>query len=270
MLKLYFLVIALALTGCTSLEYERGEYHTLRGANFYQEGKTGKALREYKLALKKNQSDDVALREIALIYFERKKYDVAMEYYEKVLELDAKDHQALKNLAYIFYLQNNNEKAREYLNRILEEHRDSFVLKVEGLILVKENRKNEAHIKFKEAIKVATNYDRNLFDLIYENLEALSRKNEFKKVMDDSVEKFCKDRKFILYYHKIIGDEFNDWIGVSKAVKSYLVYNREDQEIYNLLAYSYERIANLSKFGLTQQIIEKKFKKSKEDGVVKK
>jgi tetratricopeptide (TPR) repeat protein len=192
-----------------------------------------------------------------------------MEYYEEILKLDSKDHQALKNLAYIFYLKDDNDKARKYLDRILEEHRDSFVSKIEGLILVKENQREKAHEKFREAIQLATAYDKNLFELTYGNLEVLSKKDEFKKVMDESVEKFSRDKKFIIYHRKIIGDEFNDWSRVSRAVGSYLVYNRGDKEMYDLLAYSYKRIADLNKLGLTQEIIEKKFKKSKEDGVVK-
>lgn len=247
MLKEGILLTLIAAAGCTSLERSsteksREEYYVLRGANFHRDGDRLAALREYEKALQKNSKNLTPLKEIALIYSELGEHKKAIEYYQKTLKLDSKDQVSIKNLAYIHYLQGDTEKSKEYLQKISRDKLDEFALKIEGYLYFKDKQYEKSYEKFLETNKYSTVFDAEYYKIFSENLKFLSKEKELEKLLEKDYEKFFKDREFIILYCKTLGENFNKWEKANKALRNYLINMDTDHELYQLLAYTYDRL----------------------------
>lgn len=264
MLKEGILLGLFVLGGCTSLKSnggkDRGEYYVLRGANFKKAGDNDKALKEYEKALIKNSRSEIALKEIALIHGERGDYTRAAEYYRRVLKVNPEEQSALKNLAYIAYRDDDEKKSREYLDRISKENRDEFVLKVEGGLQFRKNNHREAYEIFGEALEKDIHYDKFFYEMVRENLEILSKGEEFKNILEKSSGKFYQNRDFVIYYSGVMGGDFNSWDKVNRTLKNYLIKNSADDEIYYLLAHSYHGMGDRARAILTLKMFSEKFR----------
>ena len=103
----------------------------LKGANLYSLGKKSEALEIYEEILKINSKNSVALREKAIIEGQLGNIAQAERDLNRALALNPKDNLTLKNLGYLNFEKKDYLKSSKYLNSVSKDFmndQDSFIL----------------------------------------------------------------------------------------------------------------------------------------------
>ncbi|MGL5000881.1 MAG: tetratricopeptide repeat protein, partial [Cetobacterium sp.] len=110
------------------------KYLLLKGANLYSSGKISEALSIYEEILKINNKNIDALREKSVIEYKLGNIDNAEKDLIQVLTMNSKDNLALKNLGYLNFNKKNYNKSLEYLKHVSLDSRDDRYYFILGYI----------------------------------------------------------------------------------------------------------------------------------------
>jgi tetratricopeptide (TPR) repeat protein len=109
----------------------------------------------YEKALEIDPHFTGALRNIGIIYFLKKDYDLAKEYLNKALKLNPKDSASLNNFAQILVSEHQLDKGIEYFDRALEfEPYDAKIFFNKGRALMRRRRDEEALEAFQKSMEL--------------------------------------------------------------------------------------------------------------------
>lgn len=213
------------------------KYLLLKGANLYSLGKKSEALLVYQEILKINDKNSVALREKAVIEGQLGNIKQAEKDFSKALTLNPEDNLTLKNLAYLNFEKKNYNKSSEYLKRVskdLKSDQDYFIL---GYIeFLNGNYLNS--LKYYELVKDEEIFNSNLFFDSY--LKSLERTDIIKNDTYIKIEKKIKYNKSnTIKLSKFYSVFLNKNDFSERVLKNYLTYNEIDADIINGLAEIY-------------------------------
>lgn len=209
------------------------KYLLLKGANLYSLGKKSEALSVYEEVLKINNENSVALREKAVIEGQLGNMKQAEKDFSDALLLNPRDNLTLKNLAYLNFEKKNYNKSLEYLGRVpmdLKSDQDYFIL---GYIeFLNGNYLNS--LKYYELISDEEIFNSNLFFDSY--LDSLKHVDNLKKDvylrLEDKI-KYNKSStvKLSNFYSMFLKrDDLSE-----RVLKNYLTYNEVDRDVVNEL-----------------------------------
>ena len=209
------------------------KYLLLKGANLYSLGKKSEALLVYQEILKINNKNSVALREKAVIEGQLGNLNQAEQDFSKALVLNPKDNLTLKNLAYLNFEKKNYNKSLEYLRRVskdLKSDQDYFIL---GYIeFLNGNYLNS--LKYYEYVKDEDIFNSDLFfDSYLNNLKQIDslKKDAYIKIEDKIKNSKSSTIKLSNFYNTFLNrSDFSE-----RVLKNYLTYNEVDRDIVNKL-----------------------------------
>ncbi|MGL4652937.1 tetratricopeptide repeat protein [Cetobacterium sp.] len=213
------------------------KYLLLKGANLYSLGKKSAALSTYEEILRINSKNSEALREKAIIEGQLGNKTQAEKDLTKALSLDPKDNLTLKNLGYLNFEKKNYKKSLEYLNKVSLDFRDDQDYFILGYIeFLNGNYLNS--LKYYEGVKDEDIFNNDLFfDSYLNNLEKIDTLNGdiFFKIED----KIKKNKFNTIKLSKFYSNSLNRDDLSERVLKSYLTYNKVDQDIINKLVKLY-------------------------------
>ncbi|MDX8336241.1 MULTISPECIES: tetratricopeptide repeat protein [Cetobacterium] len=218
------------------------KYLLLKGANLYSLNKKSEALKVYQQVLKLNKQNQIALREKAIIEAQLGNINQAEKDLELALKIDSTDNLILKNLAYLNFEKKNYNKSSEYLNRISLDFRNDQDYYILGYIeFINKNYVNS--LKYYEYVNSEEIFNKTLFFESYlKNLKQLkiTSENSYLKLEDKIKYNKKNTIKLVEYYEtNFINTNFSE-----RVLKNYLVYNEVDIDIINKLASIYDKNGN--------------------------
>lgn len=242
MKKNFFVLLTLIfITACTNNRHttknlDREEYYILRGINLSQEGKNLEALQEFEQAYRKNTENPVTLRELGLVYGELGNLQKSEFFYKKSIEIDETDQISLKNLALINYANGKYDEAEKYLEMISKDAIDILVLKLRGFIAAKRGDSKKAYPLLKEALLVDEYMDLELYS-VYSQV-VLQEKNfmELYQVLEDGYKKYPDERSYVLFYTGMLSERFGENEKSIRILKRYMAENGGGDLLYMQLA----------------------------------
>ncbi len=173
------LLVVLIFSGCASLQTSlfmkdplTAEEHNNLGVIYEREGKNDLAIREYKSAIRNDDTLVTPLVNLGNVYFKEGKFTKAERSYEKALELDVTNLEAANNLASLYI--ETGEQYKEGLQYILTATENlktapPYALDTIGVLYLKLGDKVEAEKFLIEACKSVKN-DEILREEIRSNL----------------------------------------------------------------------------------------------------
>ncbi|MCQ8212545.1 hypothetical protein NON08_08425 [Cetobacterium somerae] len=209
------------------------KYLLLKGANLYSLGKKSEALLVYQEILKINNKNSVALREKAVIEGQLGNIKQAEKDFLKSLLLNSDDNLTLKNLAYLNFEKKNYIKSSEYLKRVSKDFKsdqDYFILGYIEFL----NGSYLNSLKYYDVIGDESIFNNSLFFDSY--LSSLKQENILNKDVYIRIEDKIKSNKkstikLSNFYSTFLKrDDFAE-----RVLKKYLTYNELDKEIINEL-----------------------------------
>ncbi|MGL4999989.1 MAG: tetratricopeptide repeat protein [Cetobacterium sp.] len=236
-------------------ETKEEKYLLLKGANLYSSGKKSEALLVYEEILKINSKNIVALREKAIVEGQLGNIDKAEKNLLQVLALYPKDNLALKNLAYLNFNKKKYKKSLEYLEQIPLDFRvdqDYFMLGYINFL----NKKYKISINYYENIENESIFDNILFFESYlKNLEKVEKlKIESFLTIENKV-KNSKSNTLKLsnfYMTSLKRDDLSE-----RVLKNYLTNNNIDKEVINALIKLYYKNGDKEKVKKASNLISK-------------
>ncbi|WP_319205182.1 hypothetical protein [uncultured Ilyobacter sp.] len=237
MKKLLYIILMISLIGCTSTPKtatrtaDKEEYNVIKGINFSQDGKYLEALREFEKAYKKNDKNIITLREMALVYAQLSDYKKSEEFYEKALALDERDQTSIKNLALLSYIKGDYEKAEEYLESVSKDSIDNMVLKLKGFIQFKKGENSNAYETLRRALYLESDLDLEFYNVYSQVLLEESKFMELYKVLERGYQKYGQEKDYIIFYTKIISNNYSEYDKGEKILKRYIAKNGIDDEL---------------------------------------
>ncbi|MEQ8222456.1 MAG: tetratricopeptide repeat protein [Candidatus Eremiobacterota bacterium] len=142
-----------------------------KGVSLESDGKSEEALQSCLKAVSIKPNDIICLNNLGWVYFHQKKYDKADLYFNQVLALEP-----------------NNDYARKYVSSSVKPSATEQVdLAVEGSLLLKQNRYEEAIAVFDKALEINPYYTRVLNDKAY-CLCKLGRCDEATDVINQAIQ----------------------------------------------------------------------------------
>lgn len=140
-------ILVLLITGCgyisSTLFYEdplNAVEHNNLGVAYEREGKNDLAIREYKMAIEKNDKFTVSIINLANVYFKTGQTDKAEKYYKKALEIEPGNVTAANNLANLYLVSGKNfEQGIEILTKTIDKPEDmpAYYLDTLGHLYIK-------------------------------------------------------------------------------------------------------------------------------------
>ncbi len=210
---------------------DKEEYNVIKGINFSQEGKYLEALREFEKAYGKNEKNIITLREMGLVYAQLSDYKKSEEFYKKALALDERDQTAIKNLALLSYIKGDYEKAEEYLESVSKDSVDNMVLKLKGFILFKKGENAKAYEILRRALYLENDLDMEFYNVYSHVLLEESKFMELYKVLERGYQKYSLDKEYIIFYTRVISNNYSEYEKAEKTLKRYIVKNGIDDEL---------------------------------------
>ncbi|MGL4673176.1 MAG: tetratricopeptide repeat protein [Cetobacterium sp.] len=237
-----------------NLETKDEKYLLLKGANLYSLGKKSEALSTYDEILKINSKNSEALREKAIIEGQLGNKLQAEKDLLKALNLNPKDNLILKNLGYLNFEKKNYKKSLEYLKKVpldFREDQDYFIL---GYVeFLNGNYLNS--LNYYGYVEDQNIFNNDLFFNSYlNNLERIETFNNdiFLKI-EDRVKKNKKNTIKLsdFYSLSLKKDELSE-----RALKNYLTYNKVDKDIVNKLIKLYYKNGDKEKVEKALNLID--------------
>ncbi|MGL4358518.1 tetratricopeptide repeat protein [Cetobacterium sp.] len=237
-----------------NLETKDEKYLLLKGANLYSLGKKSEALSTYDEILKINSKNSEALREKAIIEGQLGNKLQAEKDLLKALNLNPKDNLILKNLGYLNFEKKNYKKSLEYLKKVpldFREDQDYFIL---GYVeFLNGNYLNS--LNYYGYVEDQNIFNNDLFFNSYlNNLERVETFNNdiFLKI-EDRVKKNKKNTIKLsdFYSLSLKKDELSE-----RALKNYLTYNKVDKDIVNKLIKLYYKNGDKEKVEKALNLID--------------
>ncbi|MGL4642160.1 MAG: tetratricopeptide repeat protein [Cetobacterium sp.] len=230
------------------------KYLMLKGANLYSLGKKSEALSTYEEILKINSRNSEALREKAIIEGQFGNKNQAEKDLIEALKLNPKDNLTLKNLGYLNFEKKNYKKSLEYLSKVsldFKEEQDYFIL---GYIeFINGNFLNS--LKYYEYIEDEEIFNNSLFFDSY--LNNLKKIEIFDNDIFFKIENRVKNNKnntiklSDFYSVSLKNDELSE-----RVLKNYLTYNKIDRDIVNKLIKLYYKNGDKEKVKKALNLID--------------
>jgi tetratricopeptide (TPR) repeat protein len=244
-----------ALRKVNNYETREEKYLLLKGANLYSIGKKSEALLIYEQVLKINNKNIVALREKATIEGQLGDSNKAEKDLLQVLSLYPKDNLTLKNLGYLNFNKKNYKKSVEYLERVpldSREDQDYFILGYSEFL----NGKYKKSLNYYEKIENEAIFNDELFfDSYLKNLEKIKNlKVESLFKIENKIKKSKINTLKLSNFYK----EFFKRDDLSERVlKNYLTNNKIDKDILNELIKLYYKNGDKEKVKKASNLISK-------------
>ncbi|MGL5278063.1 MAG: tetratricopeptide repeat protein [Cetobacterium sp.] len=212
-----------------NLETKNEKYLLLKGANLYSLGKKSEALETYKEILQINSKNSVALREKAIIEGQLGDTIQAEKDLNSALALNPKDNLTLKNLGYLNFEKRNYNKSSKYLKSVSKDFmndQDYFIL---GYIeFLNGNYLNS--LKYYEYVENDEIFNNSLFfDSYLNNLKRIEnlKKDSYLKIEDKIRYNKINTIKLSNFYSSSLEkDDYSE-----RVLKNYLAYNEIDKDI---------------------------------------
>ncbi len=194
----FFMMVA----GCAHLGFEdRGDdplsarEHFTLGSIYEKKGEPEPALREYKMALKKDSHFLPALTRLGELLYIMGRYGQAERYYRKAIEMEPRNGDLYNNLTWVYLSQGKKlKKAEDLIMRAMEltpEHK-GYYLDTLGVIYLNQRRYREAIGVLEVALSFFDETQANLLGQVYRHLglayerigERAKAEEAFKKAKD--------------------------------------------------------------------------------------
>lgn len=216
-----------------NLETKNEKYLLLKGANLYSLGKKSEALEIYEEVLKINRKNSVALREKAIIEGQFGNIVQAEKDLNSALALNPKDNLTLKNLGYLNFEKRNYNKSSKYLRSVSKDFmndQDYFIL---GYIeFLNGNYLNS--LKYYEYVEDDEIFNNKLFfDSYLNNLKRIEHLNKDSYLKIEDKIKYNKVNTIKLSNFYSLSLEKDDYS--ERVLKNYLTYNDIDKEVVEKL-----------------------------------
>jgi len=117
------ILFLLALPGCGSYSPLDSPYN--RGVEYYDQGRLGEAIREYRRAIEEDPQNYRARFNLAVCFQDQGKLDAALREYGETLRIQPRNARALVNMASILTLQGKDREALELLEGAVQADPDS-------------------------------------------------------------------------------------------------------------------------------------------------
>lgn len=163
------LLVVLIFSGCASLQTSlfmkdplTAEEHNNLGVIYEREGKNDLAIREYKSAIRNDDTLVTPLVNLGNVYFKEGEFTKAEKSYKKALELEESNLQAANNLASLYI--ETGEQYQEGLEYILQATKSleiipAYALDTIGLLYIKLGNNVEAEKFLIRACDIVTSND---------------------------------------------------------------------------------------------------------------
>ena len=125
-LKLYSLLVLLALSGCGASAEEKQTAYLQRGDQYFEEEKYREAIIEYLNIIQVDPENQHANERLGLAHFRIGQLGQALRFLQKARAIDTDNPEVGLNLAYIYLLTGRAEEAKEETTQVLAQDPDNF------------------------------------------------------------------------------------------------------------------------------------------------
>lgn len=207
MKKILTLISFVFLFACSNTKTvsDVGNYHFIKGLNYYQKNQKDKALNEFLLAEKEQPTNPMILREIAYFYLDIGDFGKAKQYYEKSIEIEPHDVTALKNLVYIYLNEADTERVDYYLSKFIDKNSDDYLFSHLNVAIFKNDR-GQISSTLNKLIFKENFYKANLSEKIFNILEENYSKRDLLKIYEKFYHFNSKNENVIARYSKVLYD----------------------------------------------------------------
>lgn len=228
-----------------NLETKNEKYLLLKGANLYSLGKKSEALEVYEDILKINSENSDALREKAIIEGQLGNLTQAEKDLNSALILNPKDNLTLKNLGYLNFEKKDYCKTSKYLKSVSKDFmsdQDYFIL---GYIeFLNGNYLNS--LKYYEYVDTDEIFNDTLFfDSYLNNLKRVDnlKKDSYLKIENKIKHNKVNTMKLSDFYSlSLKNDDYSE-----RVLKNYLTHNEIDKDIVEKLINIYNKNGDKAK-----------------------
>ena len=222
-----------------NLETKNEKYLLLKGANLYSLGRKSEALEIYEEILKVNSKNSIALREKAIIEGQLGNIVQAEKDLNNALAINPKDNLTLKNLGYLNFEKRDYSKSSKYLKSVSKDFmndQDYFIL---GYIeFLNGNYLNS--LKYYEYVEDDEIFNNSLFfDSYLNNLKKIDslKKDSYLKIENKIKYNKINTIKLSNFYSLSLNkDDYSE-----RVLKNYLTYNDIDKDVVEKLINIYYR-----------------------------
>lgn len=240
--KIIFILSIILLTGCSTTERknntfsEKKEYYVLRGINYSQNKDYKNAVEQLEKAYLNDKSNTIVMKELAYCHFKLGNMERATDFYKKIIKNYPEDEISLKNLAYMSYQKKEFSDAKNYLDLVAETDRDVFYYKLYGYIYYGQNKYESAYIYFDKVSKVAFDYDNIFFKRYVEILIHQKKDGELYQILEEKYKKYYLNREYVELYSSLMSKRYSEFEKSERAIKRYIIENPNDNEMILNLA----------------------------------
>jgi tetratricopeptide (TPR) repeat protein len=163
-----------------------------RGIDNYNKKSYSLAVKDFEIALKKDDVQPQVYYNLGLVYQKIENFDKAIEYYTKFITLVPEDYDAFYNLAFAYFAKDSFDKTIELLNKIFQLKKEPESVGVMAKAYIASN-KYDAAISFADDFFDKENPDNlQLYFAVARVFEAQSQFGQEAMFIDKAIEMYTK------------------------------------------------------------------------------
>ena len=254
-------ILIFILAGCTSTtKKDRQEYHVIKGMNLAQEGDYTQALKELKIAYKKDRKNPIVLKQIAYIYSSFQDYENAKKYYLEILDIDETDPFAISNLAILYYKNGEYETSLEQIRSLAPDSVDAKIKKLKAFNYYKMGDYNKALNYFENMLATDDYVDAEFTQYYLDALKKVGKSNAGYMYLYEIYNKYKRSLDLVLLYSDYVYTEFNDVDSAIDALEKYILNVQRSERAFFQLAKYYKQAEDYKKSKLYLNLLSDRYK----------